>query len=63
MSDTLKNLARDRFAALIVQAMEADVRHDTDAKERYMKQANTLAEQVFRTSSLADFAFVTGATF
>lgn len=61
MSDTLRKLARDRFAVLIAKAMQADQEGRTEDKQRYMKEADGIACYVIRTYSLADFAYVTGA--
>lgn len=56
--DKLHRLAHDRFAVLIYKAKNAQ---SEEERKRYLDEANTLAHQVFVTSSLGDFAYVVGA--
>ena len=57
--DKLHRLAHDRFATLICKAKNAATEEE---RRWYLDEADTLARQVFATSSLKDFAYVVGAT-
>lgn len=56
--DKLHKLAHDRFASLIYRAKNAQTEEE---RRRYLHEADTIARQVFATSSLKDFAYVVGA--
>lgn len=58
MNETLRKLAHNRFAVLVDKAKNAPTEEE---RRRYLHQANTLAHQVFSTSSLEDFAYIVGA--